>query len=509
MTTPRAGQSRALTISAGVHAIAAHSPRRRAIATAARTLSYGDMALRIRKVAGGCVSLLARTLGERAVLLAPNCVEYPEIVCGASDAGMIVATVNPRVTARELEQLAADCEPQLVFVHSTLANVVAAASLPSVRKVIVLGPDYERWLAGCGESGVDEGLHEDDAFALVYTSGTTGTPKGVLLSHRSRVLTFFAMAMEYACFGPEDRHLAIAPMAHGAGFAFSMAPLFFGGCVEIVEKFDPEYVLARLAAGQHTGTFMVPTHYQAIFALAPASLQRYCNTTPALRAIISNAAALPRSMKEKIIAYWGAGLLHETYGATESGIITNLRPAEQLSRPGSVGRAFTCTKIRLLDDAGEPVADGEVGELFSNSPFLFSGYYKLPAATAACLREGAVSVGDLACRDEDGCITIVDRKTDLVISGGLNVYPREIEDVLHRHPAIREAAVIGVPDEKWGEALRAFVVMHDGVTLDHADIEAHCRAALGGYKVPRSYHQIQQLPRNASGKVLKRALRDA
>jgi acyl-CoA synthetase (AMP-forming)/AMP-acid ligase II len=384
---------------------------------------------------------------------------------------------------------------------------VRGASLPTVERVIVLGPEYEAWLAASPEGGIEPGLEETDGFALVYTSGTTGQPKGVLLSHRSRAMTFYGMAMEYGCFGPEDRHLSMAPMAHGAGFAFTMAPLFFGGYVEVLPKFDPERVLHALARGSFTGTFMVPTHYQAIFGLEQPVLERYRGRAAGLRTVISNASALPQAVKEKIIAYFGEGLLHEAYGSTEGGVVTNLRPKDQLRKIQCVGTPFTCTSIRLLAEDGAEVATGEIGELYSRSPFLFNGYWNRPEETRACMRDGYVSVGDLARRDEEGYLYIVDRKKDMVISGGLNIYPREIEEVLHRHPAIREVAVIGVPDDRWGERLRAFIVPHPGMTVDPAELDAFCRESLSGYKVPRELRFIEALPRNAAGKVLKQELR--
>ncbi len=499
---------RQMIVSAGTRAVAEHSPEKIALTFGERALSYGELVSRMSCVAGGAIASLGLTHGSRAVLFSPNCLEYPEIICGLADAGMIVVTANPRLTSKEIEAIGRDCEPELVFVHAELEPIVAAANLPSAKRVIVIGADYEEWLKGCTPAGVLPALSETDPFALVYTSGTTGKPKGVLLSHRSRALSFFGMAMEFGCFSPDDRQLAIAPMAHGAGFVFTMAPLFFGGFVEVLGKFDPELVLRRLAEGDITGTFMVPTHYQSIFSLDQSILDRYLGTTPKLRSIISNASALPQAVKEKIVAYWGNGLLHETYGSTEAGFVTNLRPASQLEKTQCVGRPFTCTNVQLLDEDGKPVPTGEVGELYSTSPFLFNGYYRQPEATAECMRDGAVSVGDLARQDEEGYYYIVDRKNDLVISGGINIYPREIEEVLHQHPDIREAAVIGVPDERWGESLRAFIVAQAGAALDEKEIERHCRGSLAGFKIPRSIRLINQLPRNAGGKVLKNELRN-
>lgn len=496
-----------LSVSAGVHAWGAASPRRLAISVDDHVMTYGELARRMRQVCGAAHSLGGELHGARAMLLAPNCIEYPEVVCGLSDAGMIVATVSARSTSRELSRLAQDCLPRLVVVHPSLEDVVRGASLPSVERIIVLGAEYEAWLAAAEERGLSREVQETDPFALVYTSGTTGEPKGVLLSHRSRALAFLGMAMEFGCFGPDDRHLSMAPMAHGAGFVFTMGPLFSGGFVEVLPRFDPERVLDRLQHGGFTGTFMVPTHYQSIFALEKSTLDRYRGTTPALRSIISNASALPQAVKERIVAYWGEGLLHETYGSTEGGIVTNLRPQDQLRKTQSVGLPFTCTGVRLLDEQGRDVPTGVVGELVSRSPFLFSGYYGRPDETRDASIDGWVTVGDLARRDEDGYLYIVDRKKDMVITGGYNVYPREIEEVLHAHPAVREAAVIGVPDERWGERLRAFVAVRPGMNVDDAELDRHCREALAGYKVPKELRFVDALPRGPSGKVLKVELR--
>jgi acyl-CoA synthetase (AMP-forming)/AMP-acid ligase II len=201
--------------------------------------------------------------------------------------------------------------------------------------------------------------------------------------------------------------------------------------------------------------------------------------------------------------------IHELYGSTEAGIITNLRPVDQDRKPGSVGHGWFLTELRVVDGEGNPVAAGEPGELFSRSPFLMNGYHDDPQATAACTTaDGFVTCGDIVIRDDEGYVHIVDRKKDLIISGGVNVYPREIEDVLATHAAVAESAVVGLASETWGEEVAAYVVLRAGATATDAELEAHCRTALAGYKVPRRWTVTDVLPRNASGKVLKRELRD-
>ncbi|MEZ5514474.1 MAG: AMP-binding protein [Steroidobacteraceae bacterium] len=502
---------RPLLLADGVHASAARTPQKVALRCGEAELTYGELDRRARRIAARAITAFDLQPGDRVAILSPNCLEYPELMLGLSDAGAIVATLNPRANAAELADACNDCGARVLFAHESLAPVVDGAQFASVEQVVFIGADGPRGLdawreAGAGSVGLPT-LQETQPFTLVYSSGTTGKPKGILISHRSRVLTFHAMAMEYGCYGPDDRFLSLAPMAHGAGLAFTMATLYFGGYVELVGKFEPAQVLEKLAHQPFTGIFMVPTHFQAIFALEPALLARHRRAATSLRAIISNAAALPQALKEKIIAYWGEGLLHESYGSTEAGIVTNIRPADQLRKIQSVGRPFAATMVRLLDEQGAEVAEGEVGELYSRSAFLFEGYWNNPADTAAVTRDGWISAGDLARRDSDGYYYIVDRKKDMVISGGINIFPREIEEVLHRHPAVLEAAVIGVPDERWGERLRAFVVRRPGVSIDADELFAYCKQTLSGYKVPRELRFIAALPRNVGGKVLKKTLR--
>jgi acyl-CoA synthetase (AMP-forming)/AMP-acid ligase II len=223
---------------------------------------------------------------------------------------------------------------------------------------------------------------------------------------------------------------------------------------------------------------------------------------------MSNAAPLAQATKEQIVAEWPLTRLFEIYGSTEGGIVTSLRPQDQLRKVQCVGQPFPMTDIKLLDAGGVEVPVGEVGELFSRSPYLFSGYHRQPAATAEAFRDDFFSAGDLAVRDDENHFYIVDRKKDMIISGGINVYPREVEEVLLRHPRVADVAVIGVPDSYWGEAVTAVVVARSGAPVTSEDIVGYCEGKLASFKHPRAVVMLEQLPRNAAGKVLKRVLRE-
>ncbi|MFC3228669.1 class I adenylate-forming enzyme family protein [Marinibaculum pumilum] len=498
---------RPLTIASGIIAAAERTPDKIALQEGERRLAYRQLAARIHQVGQAAIADPGLRPGDRAALVAGNCLEYAEIVAGLSAAGIAVATVNPRQTAAEIAYIIADCGARLVIADGPRAELLADLDLPSVEKRLVIGPELDAWRdrAAARDPGID--VQEWDAFAIPYTSGTTGKPKGVVLSHRSRVTTFFAMAAEYGCYGPDERYLALAPLFHGAGFAFAHAALYFGGFCEVLPAYEPVLVLRRLGENGLGGTFMVPTHFHAMFALEPKLLERYRGLD--LKAIVSNAAPLPQATKERIVDYFGPGLLHETYGSTEGGIVTNLRPADQLRKVQCVGQAFPMTRIRLLDDDGAGVADGEVGELFSNGPTLFNGYFGMPEETEAAFRDGWFSAGDMARMDEEGFFYLVDRKKDMIISGGVNIYPREIEEVLFRCPGLRDVAVIGRPDDYWGEAVAAIVVADPDAPADAAAILDFSAQHLAPHKRPKSVAFIDVLPRNAAGKVLKRDLRAA
>ncbi len=493
-----------MSLPGGVRAAMLRNPAKIALRHRQREVTYAELIECIDRVCAGLLEDIGLEHGQHAAIVSANSIEFLEIVLGASQAGIGTATINPRLSAPEIVAIADDARARVLFVDAASAAALEGARFATVQRIFTIGDDYQQWRDANAPLARVPTVEEWDTFTIPYTSGTTGQPKGVLVPHRSRVISLYAMAVEYGCFGPDDRFLAIAPMCHGAGMIFALAPVFFGGYAEIMDKFDPEAVVRKFRDEQITGFFGVPTHFHAIFGLDQALLDEYRSDT--LHTIISNAAPLPQVMKEKIIGHFGQ-ILHETYGSTEASIVTNLRPADQLRKTACVGQPFPGTRVEIRRPDGSECNPEEIGELFSTSSCLFNGYWQKPEQTAEAFDDGWVTVGDLAMKDTEGHIYIVDRIKDMVISGGINIYPREIEETLLQHPQIADAAVIGVPDDKWGETLRAFIVTTPGADLTGEAIMAFCEDRIASMKIPKDYAFIEALPRNASGKVLKTELR--
>lgn len=501
-----------LSIAQGVREFGRAAPQQVAVIDGSRRWTYAQLVERSRRWAN---VLLALDLdqGDRVAVLMGNRGEYPEVACGIAMAGLVMVPLNPRLTPPETDFIIGHSGARALVLDGALApqaresvheRALQTIEITAPDRSPALGQDYEAALSAASPTDPNITLDERDPFCIAYTSGTTSRPKGVEISHRSRALTFYMSALEWG-LGPGRISVAVAPMYHGAGFAFGYAPVHTGGTVVMLPKWDPVRLLELIEAEKAQSVFLIPTHAHMLRALPPETLERY--DLSSLDTLYFNAAALPWELKKWVMsAFPGVGV-HELYGSTEAGIVTNLRPVDMRSRPGSVGHPWFMTEVRVVRPDGTEVGPGEPGQLYSRSPFLMNGYHDNPEATAECTTEdGFLTCGDVVTLDEDGYISIVDRITDMIISGGVNVFPREVEEILASHPAVAEAAVVGTPHETWGQQVSAFLVLRDGAHVSSDELESHCREQLAGFKVPRTWDFLEQLPRNASGKVLKRNL---
>lgn len=497
-----------LNMATGIREFGRSTPQRIAVIDGDRELSFAGLDDRSNRLATGLLKRGVRR-GDSVAVLSGNRMEYFEIAAALAKAGIPMVPLNSKNTSADNEYVVGHSGARVLILDSALAAGIETFgdSLDHVFSFDgAIGENYEEFLAAADANDPCIEVDENDPFCITYTSGTTGKPKGVILTHRGRVLTNYAAALEYG-LGPSSNTMAVAPLYHGAGFAFAFAGPQLGGTVSVLRGWDPEKFLTMLERSRTSTVFLVPTHAQQIRRIIDNPTQGY--DLSALKTLYFNAAALPVALKEWVHeAFPGVGI-HELYGSTECSIVTDLRPEDSLRKAGSVGHACFMNEVKLLDDDGHEVPPNTPGELFARSPLLMKGYLHDEEATReATNAEGFVTVGDIAVRDEEGFISIVDRKKDMIIAGGVNIFPREIEEVVAKHNDVGDVAVIGVPDETYGERIAAFVVARKGGgTVDTDSLEAHVRASVAKYKVPREWHVVDALPRNAGGKVLKRDIR--
>lgn len=500
-----------LNIANGIREFAVGCRQAVAVVDGDRTLNYAALNDRASRLGN---ALLADGLkpDDRVAIVLGNRLEYPEVAAGLGKVGMPSVPVNPRLTAPEMTFILQHSGAAAVILDDALAGQAG----PGIKELGIkhvysiggttLGQDYESVLERAPATDAHVDIDEGKPFTVAYTAGTTGRPKGVMISHRSRSLTFYLSALDWG-LGPMRRTIAVAPMYHGAGFAFAYAAVHTGGTVSMLRAFDPERLLDMIEEFRPHSVFLVPAHIQALRGLGDPAIGH--KDTSSLEVVYVNAAPMPQESKIWFTATFPRIGLFELYGSTEASIVTCLRPPDQLRKERCVGPPWFMTEIRLLDADKNPVQPGERGELYSRSPLLFSGYLDDPSATAASTTEdGFFSAGDVAVIDEENYVYIVDRVKDMILSGGVNVYPREVEEVLHMHPGVADVAVVGQPDERWGERVVA-VVVAKGSPPSEEDLLAFCRTQLAGFKLPKEFVFVQSLPRNAAGKVLKRELRDS
>jgi long-chain acyl-CoA synthetase len=443
-------------------------------------VSYEELLLRAAAAAEDLRGRGVR-VGDRVAVVLPNGVDFVAAYFGALRVGAIVVPLNPLLAAPEIADRLGRAEPR--------ATVDAPPAFePRARATAVPAP-VER--------------QDDDVAALLFTSGTSGTAKGAMLTHGGLRAAARGAAEALALSG-DDVVLGAAPFSHVLGQATGiLATLSAGAAVAVVTRFEPHETLRFMAATGTTILLGVPT---MCIGLCRAAREAEHRALPPLRVAHVGGAPVPPEVARDVERTLGAEL-REGYGLTElSGLATTFLPGEE-RRPGSVGRPLPGTEVRVVSPAGEPLPAGEVGEVQFRGPAVVPGYWRDAEATRAALAaDGWLSTGDLGVLDDDGYLTLVDRKKELIIRGGYNVYPREVEDVLHAHPGVLEAAVVGVPHDVLGEEVLAVVVRREGATLDEATLQAFARERVAAYKYPRHVVFVDALPKGPTGKVLKRAL---
>ena len=486
-----------------------------------RTRTYAELEERANQV----THVLADhgvTRGHKIVWCGQNSVGLVEVINAARKIGATAVPLNYRLSDEEAAYVVDHCDATVVYVDAEFAPLFRRirSEIPDVQHVLVFDSGADDVPEGmiavdplvdsasrevyAEPSGVDEG---ETGTTMIYTSGTTGKPKGAL-RRTARDPRQGAALLEHIGYRPDDVYLTTGPLYHSGPGGFMVSGLAMGQTIVVQRKFDPVDWLRLLDTYRATSTFSAPTPIRMVLNLPDEVFERY--DTSSMRIMIANAAPWSYALKQMYVEKLPPESLFEVYGSTELGVNTVLRPEDQMRKPGSCGKEAPMVEIRLYDDEGNIVTGtgpSATGELYVRSPSVFNDYYKQHDKFEEDHRDGFQTVGDIAYRDDEGFLYICDRKKDMIISGGMNIYPAEIEAALEQHPDIYEAAVFGIPSEEWGESVHAVIVKHPGSDLDEAGVDAHSRAHLANYKIPRSIGWMDELPKTGSGKVLKRDLR--
>lgn len=481
MTTAHA----AWNVAHGLVWSAAREPRKVAVRAGRRPLTYRDLNGRVNRLAHA-LSGLGLGPGDRLLLLLGDRLEHLEALFAAAKVGVVAAPVDHRWRPEEVRHAVALYEPRAVIYEEATRPLVDDVDGPR----LCLETDYEPLLARAAGDEALRPVAMEAPFVIASTSGTSGLPKGIVLSHRSMLWRMPIYAFDFG-IGPGDTWLSVTPLAQGGGRAFALAHLIRGGTVLLEGDFDPAGALATIARERVTSCFMVPTMFRRLLAtpgVADAD-------TSSLRCLISSGAPLPPETRQGVLERITPNL-YQFYSSTESGGITVLPPGLQAAKGDSVGLGVFGKELRLTAD----------GEVLSRGPAVMMEYFRDPEATAAAFRGDWFCPGDVGRFDEDGFLYIVGRTKDMIITGGLNVYAAEVERVLGEHPAVAEVAVVGCPDPEWGEIVKAVVELKPGCSVSAEALIEHCRRHLASYKKPRVVEFVAELPRTTTGKIARQRL---
>ena len=475
-------------------------PDRTAVRLDDRILTYQQLDERSALVAG-LLAALSVEAGDRVALMLPNLPEFAMLYYGVLRAGATVVPMNPLLKAREVEFYLGDSGARCIFAwHATADEAGKGAEAAGAQHVPVAADTFDRLLAGHAPVVAVADRADDDTAVILYTSGTTGKPKGAELTHANLRRNAAVSASTLFHLEPEDVVMGCLPLFHSFGQTCGLnAVVGSGACLTLVPRFDPGKALEVIQRDRVTVFEGVPTMYVALLNHP----RRRDYDVGSLRVCVSGGAALPVEVLRGFEQAFGCVIL-EGYGLSETSPVASFNHPGRTRKPGSIGTPIDGVEIRVVDPAGQDVPAGGVGEIAIRGHNVMKGYWRHEQATREAIPDGWFRTGDLARQDEDGYLFIVDRKKDLIIRGGYNIYPREIEEVLYEHPAVAEVAVIGIPHATHGEEVGAAVVLKPGAEATAADLRAFCKERVAAYKYPRHVWLEAALPKTATGKLLRR-----
>lgn len=499
-----------LTVGAAPRYFARVEPAKRALYDGERSLSYAELDHQADALASAMV-LHGVQRGEVVCAYLPNSIDYVTVVLAVARSGAIFSPINPRYKAFEISAILETARPRTVFTtHAQYETVRAAAEALGQRDVLFVlvdgatASDRAVQLAALLSQELCElpPVAETDFFSLMFTSGTTGRPKGAMATHRARMTWVLNATIQYG-LDDHDTYLGMMPQVHSAGLTFMLMHLYAGATVRILPQFTAAQFVEIVTRESVTSSLTVPTMLTMIVEEVDKAID--APHFPTLKRLVTCGSPLPLATKRRVIEKI-TPQLYDYYGSTESNSMTVLHPRDQLRKPESVGQAFRNVELMIADEAGRACAPGVVGEVWCANPSVMTTYRDRPEDGERAFTGRWFHTGDLGYLDGEGFLHLVGRLSDVVISGGVNIYPAEIEQVLMLHPAVLDAAVVGVADEKWGQSLKAYLVVRPGEQLDLEAVQRHCSAQLADFKKPRSVEFVDALPKNAGGKTIKSAL---
>ena len=483
-----------------------------------RSFTYRDLNKRVNKLTHSLLSMGLQK-GDKFAVLLENSIEIVEAYLAAAKTGFVIAPVHFRFVGQEILKLMENSDAKAFIVHDEFTPVVNSIKkdLPNILpdRYIVVGEktkdyeEYEEFIKDSPDTEPDIDINCDDPWIILYTSGTTGIPKGVVRSHESYIAFFLINAVDFG-FNEHDVCLNVMPLYHVNSTFYTFLFLYLGGTAYIhpARHFRADEILEIIEKEKITYISLIPTHYNLMLNASDKAKKRDVSS---IRKLLCSSAPVSKSMKKEIMKFFPGVELYEAYGSTEAGLVTLLKPEDQMHKLGSIGYECVGTDfVKLLDENGNEVGVDEIGELYSRGPMMFDKYYKMPEKTANSFKGEWFSAGDLAKRDEDGFFYIVDRKDNMIITGGEHVYPSEVQEIIISHPDVFDVAIIGLPHEKWGEQVIAVIVPREKSKIDEKKMIDFCQDKMAGYKRPKKviFIKDEEMPRTATGKILHRVLRE-